>query len=87
MPSGSIQTILVCAPSDVTQSPCPTGQGVTSAQVYVIDPAQAASIDAQNADFDYAYAAGVWSMAFTFVVALYLVSKSAGTIINAIRNL
>lgn len=87
MPVGSIQTIVVCSPSDVPQSPCPSGQAATIMQAYVIDPAQAASIDAQNADFDYSYAAGVWSMAFTFVVSLYLISKSAGLIINSIRNL
>lgn len=87
MAVGSIQTILVCGTAASSQAPCPEGMAVTMMQAYVIDSSQAASIEAQNAPFDYAYAAGIWSMAFTFVVALYLMSKSAGTILNAIRSL
>jgi hypothetical protein len=87
MAIGTTQTILVCASSAFAQAPCPAGMAVTTIQAYVIDPSQAANIEAQNAPFDYAYASGVWAMAFTFVVGLYLVSKSAGTIVSAIRNL
>jgi len=54
---------------------------------YLIDPAQAANINAQNAPFDYSVAATIWGFAFTFVVGLYLVSRSAGAIIGAIRSL
>jgi hypothetical protein len=43
----------------------------------VIDPTQAATIDAQNAPFDYVQAGAIWSLGFTFVVGLYVVSKSA----------
>ncbi|NHZ93926.1 hypothetical protein F2P45_33765 [Massilia sp. CCM 8733] len=53
---------------------------------YLIDASQAPSINAQNAPFDYAAAATIWGFAFTFVVGLYLVSKSAGVILAAIRN-
>jgi len=42
--------------------------------------------DPTVAGFDYVYAAGIWSLAFTFVVSLYLVSKSAGAILNFIRG-
>lgn len=87
MAVGQTQTILICAPSASAQAPCPSGMGVTTMQAYVLDATQGPSIEAQNAEFDYGYAAGVWSMAFTFVVALYLVSKSAGTVIQAVRNL
>lgn len=87
MATGSNQTIVVCMPSAFAQAPCPAGMAVATVQGYVIDPSQAASIEAQNAPFDYALAAGFWSLGFTFVVGLYLVSKSAGTILNAIRNM
>lgn len=87
MSIGSTQTIVVCVPSAFAQAPCPAGQAVTTIQAYIIDPSQAASVEAQNAPFDYALAAGFWSIGFTFVVGLYLVSKSAGAILNAIRNL
>lgn len=56
-------------------------------QGYLIDPTSAASIEAQNAPFDYAVAATIWGFAFTFVVGLYLVSRSAGAILGAIRSL
>ena len=55
-------------------------------QGYVLDVAQAANIDASTAPFDYVYAAGLWSLAFTFVLSLYFVSKSTGTILNFIRG-
>ncbi len=87
MATGSVQTVVVCVPSTVAQAPCPAGMAISTIQGYVIDPSQAASIDAQNAPFDYSVAAGVWGFVFTFVVGIYLVSKSAGTILNAIRNL
>lgn len=87
MPVGASQTILICVPSAFGQAPCPAGMAVATLQAYVIDPSQAASIEAQNAPFDYGYAAGIWAFAFSFVVGLYLVSKSAGAILSAIRNL
>jgi hypothetical protein len=36
--------------------------------------------------FDYAYASGVWSIAFTSVVGLYLVAKNAGVILALIKG-
>lgn len=86
MATGSVQTIVVCAPSAFAQAPCPAGMAVTTMQGYIIDPSQASNIEAQNAPFDYAAAAGIWSLGFTFVVGLYLVSKSAGIILNRIKG-
>jgi hypothetical protein len=83
---GTVQTIFVCVPAGSTQAPCPTGMALSTIQAYIIDPSQADSIEAQNAPFDYAYAGAVWVMAFTFVVGLFLVSKSAGTILSIIRK-
>ena len=86
MATGSVQTILVCVPSAFAQPPCPAGMAVTAVQGYVIDPSQASNIEAQNEPFDYAVAAQIWGMAFTFVVALYLVTKSTGIILNRIKG-
>lgn len=86
MTIGSVQTVIVCVPSSVTQSPCPSGQSVTTIQSYVIDPSQASNIEAQNEPFDYALAAQIWGMAFAFVVGLYLVSKASGVVLNRIRK-
>jgi hypothetical protein len=86
MAMGTVQTILVCVPSDATESPCPSGMSLATTQAYLIDPAQAASIEAQNAAFDYATASAIWGFAFTFVLSLYLVSKAAGTVLNRIRK-
>lgn len=86
MATGSVQTIVVCAPSAFAQAPCPSGTAVSTIQGYIIDPAQASNIEAQNEPFDYALAAQIWGMAFTFVVGLYLVSKSAGIILNRIKS-
>ena len=86
MTIGSIQTVVVCVPSDSPQLPCPSGQAIATVQGYVIDPAKASNIEAQYADFDYGAAAAIWGMAFTFVVGLYLVSKAAGAVLNRIKS-
>lgn len=86
MAPGTVQTIVICVPSGFPQAPCPTGQAVSTVQAYVIDAAQGANIEAQFAPFDYAIASGIFGMAFSFVVGLYLVSKSAGVILQRIRR-
>jgi hypothetical protein len=86
MATGSVQTILVCAPSAFSQAPCPSGMAVATIQAYIIDPSQASNIEAQNEPFDYAVAGQIWGLAFTFVLGLYLVSKSAGVILNRIKG-
>lgn len=39
-----------------------------------------------GAPFDYTYAAGIWSLAFTMVVGLFVISRYAGEILNLIRR-
>lgn len=39
-----------------------------------------------SATFDYAYASAIWSLAFTTVVGLYLVSKNVGLVLALIRG-
>lgn len=86
MAIGSVQTILVCVPSEFSQAPCPSGMAVATAQAYIIDPSYASNIEAQNEPFDYALGTQIWGMAFTFVVGVYLVSKTAGVILNRIKR-
>lgn len=83
---GTEQMLIVCTSAPVAQSPCPAGMALMTMKGYVLDPAQAASIEAQSEPFDYAVASQIWGMAFTFVVALYLVSKSVGVILNRIKS-
>ena len=86
MAVGANQTILVCVPSAFAQAPCPAGMALTSVQGYVIDPSQASNIEAQNAPFDYGYAAGLWTFSFSMVVGLFVLSRSAGAILEFIRR-
>lgn len=86
MASGAVQTVVVCVPSAFSQSPCPSGQAIATVQAYLLDPSQQAAIEAATAPFDYGYAAGVWSLGFTTVVGLYLVARSAGTILDFIKR-
>lgn len=86
MTTGAVQTIVVCVPSSFAQAPCPAGQAVTTIQAYVLDVSQQASYEASIAPFDYVFAAGIWAFAFSFVLGLFLVSKSMGTILAMIRR-
>lgn len=90
MPTGSVQTIVVCVQSSnntvLAQAPCPSGNTLTTVNGYVLDVSQQASYEASIAPFDYAFAAGVWAFSFSFVLALFLVSKSFGTVLATIRR-
>ena len=86
MTVGTIQTLVVCVPGTHTQSPCPTGMVLSTMQAYVLDSSQQSTWEAVTGPFDYSYAAGLWSLAFTMVVGLFLVSRSAGTILEFIRR-
>lgn len=86
MAMGSVQTIVVCVPSAFAQAPCPSGMAVSSMQAYVLDASQASNIEAQYAPFDYALASGFFGLGFTSVLGLFLVARSAGTILNVIRG-
>lgn len=89
MATGSIQAVLTCTPSAyewLTQAPCPSGHSITVAQAYLLDPSQQASYEALSAPFDYGYASSVWGLGFSTVVGLYLVARSAGTILDFIKR-
>lgn len=95
MSSGGIQQVLVCmpvstAPSSVQQQVCPRvgAQYYRAAQVqaYLLSPDAQQQIDTALEPFDYAYAAGLWSLAFSTVVALYFVSYGIALVLGFIRR-
>lgn len=95
MAIGSVQTVVVCMPvADATtsqqQASCPTVNGHFFApgnmQAYLIDPSQQNNFEAAVAPFDYAYATGVWSLAFMMVVGLYAVSVGIGSVLGMVRR-
>jgi hypothetical protein len=52
-----------------------TGTGTTST-----------TCTADTTPFDYTYASGIWALAFTSVITLYVVSLQIGTVLNLIRG-
>ena len=74
-------------PSDVSTCNYIFGSGSDYANAIALAKASVSSGSAtSNTPFDYTYAAGIWSLAFTVVVGLYLVARSAGTVLNFIRG-
>jgi hypothetical protein len=46
-----------------------------------------APCDHVDLPYDYMGAGGIWSFFFIFVLSLYLIAKSAGAVINAVRHM
>ncbi|KAB1585820.1 hypothetical protein C5O75_032590 [Burkholderia cepacia] len=97
MPAGQIQSVVVCVPvssaysfNAVDEALCPPSNGrfyrATQQQAYLIFPDSAGYIDSITQPFDYAQAAGFWGFAFTTVLALWLVARSAGAVISVVRR-
>lgn len=97
MSAGVLRSILVCVPvtsaqqsSLVDQQICqPSGRTyfhLQQQQAYVISPENAGYLDAIAQPFDYAQAAGFWGIAFTTVLTLWIVARSAGTVISILRR-
>ncbi|MDQ1921569.1 hypothetical protein [Massilia pseudoviolaceinigra] len=100
MPLGSQAVVFVCqrtAPKSAlfvagtsNQIVCTLPDGnngfLVARPSYVLSPESEAFLDAVAAPFDYGLAAGLWSLAFTFVVGLYLVAKSVGMIVSMVRR-
>lgn len=95
MSSGSIQQVLVCVPvntatTSVQQQVCPRVGGQyfkpLQVQAYLLASDSRQQIDAALEPFDYAYAAGLWSLAFSIVVALYFVSYGIALVLGFVRR-
>lgn len=93
---GTVQNLLLCVPvsadasSALDQQVCPPSGSqyfhIQSQQAYVVDPASAGYLDGLSAPFDYAAAAGFFALAFTVVVATWMVSAGAGAVLEMIRR-
>lgn len=94
---GSLENVLVCAPlreGDIAgafdSQICPPASGqsfkLQSTQAYVLDPSAQSLLEAVAKPFDYEYAGVLWSVAFTMVVGLYLVSAKVGAVLGLIRR-
>jgi hypothetical protein len=95
MALGSVQSILTCQRvagnnrNDETQcGPFVPGEyyGVKRVNAYVLDPGQAAALEAAIGPFDYAYASGLWAFGFTTVVGLYVATHGIGHVLGMIRR-
>lgn len=94
MPAGTLQSVLVCVAATTAtatqQAVCPpegTQLYVPSrVQAYLLDPTQQSSVDAAFGEFDYAYATGIWSLAFSTVVGLYFISHGIGLVLGMVRR-
>lgn len=94
MAAGSIQTVVVCVPSSsataAQQAACAKVgtqfYAPAKVQAYLLDPSQKNNIDAALGKFDYAYATGLWTLAFSMVVGLYFASHGIGQVLGMIRR-
>ncbi len=94
MATGTLQNVVVCVPATsattAQQAACPrVGSQYyvpSRVQAYLLDSAQQNAIDAALGEFDYAYAAGVWGLAFSMVVGLYFASHGIGLVLEMVRR-
>lgn len=97
MSLGSVQNILVCVPqlpgevaSSADSQVCPPSSSqafkLQSMQAYVVKPSGQSLFEAAVRPFDYEYAGALWSMAFTMVIGLYLVSAKVGAVLGLLRR-
>lgn len=84
----TVQTIVYCTASGNgrTQSPCPDGKVLATIDVVTVEPSYLASVTALNAPFDYGLASSIFAFSFSFVLGLYVVSKSYGVVLSAIKR-
>jgi hypothetical protein len=98
MSTGAVENVLVCVAvmsadqtTGVDQQVCPPVNGqyfnLQSQKAYVLAPESAGYIDSIAQPFDYATAASFWGVAFTTVIALWLVAFGAGSVINIVRRI
>lgn len=97
MALGSVQNVLVCMPlnsgetaSTTDMQVCPPVGAQTfrlqSMQAYVLESSAQPLLELVVKPFDYEYAGVLWSVAFTMVVGLYLVSAKVGAVLGLLRR-
>lgn len=88
MSLGQVQTIFLCSSEDqgLGQGACPPGLFLNQTKAFILHEDSANYFSNIDRDFDYTQASAFFAVAFVSVVSLYLVSKMAGTILQAIRT-
>lgn len=86
MSAGTVQTIVICAPSPFSQAPCPSGQAVSTIQGFVLDPASQASFNALTEPFDYSIASQFFMFGFVTVMSFWLLGFAVGAIVNRVKR-
>jgi hypothetical protein len=64
----------------------PYSQPITAVTSTSTTPSTPAASCPADTPFDYAYASGIWALAFTSVITLYVVSLHIGAVLNLIRG-
>lgn len=86
MATGSVQTLIVCAPSAETLSPCPAGSAPTPVSAYVVSADSASLFDAAVGPYNYEAAGQFFTSGFVFVLALYIGSRVFGMLLDMVRR-
>jgi hypothetical protein len=84
-------TLTACSVSPLAQGVTLTFRNLYASPPYVYQTVTSVSSSGSSntntpEQFDYTYASAIWSLAFTTVVGLYLVSKNVGLILALIRG-
>lgn len=89
--SGSVQTVVVCTVAEPTgmsasASTICRAQDLTTTRAYLLAPDSQHAVEASLEPFNYAKAAGFWTVAFSMVVGLYVVTKGIGAVLHMLRR-
>lgn len=83
---GSVQTLVVCKPSAVTVSPCPSGQEPIAVSAYVLDPAAGPWMEGAAAPLDLTVALELWAAAIALIVFSYVMAWAAKAIMKVMHT-
>jgi hypothetical protein len=86
MATGTLQTVIVCAPSAETMSPCPAGSAPAPVSAYVVSPESASLFDAAVGPYNYEGAAQFFATGFVFILTLYFGSRVFGMLLDMVRR-
>jgi hypothetical protein len=82
MVSGQVQSVLVCQSSNVSNDNlgiCPIGKSLFVKEYYLVD-------SSSNNQIEYESLSQYFSLAFGFVILSYVLGKSVGLVIKAVKN-
>jgi len=98
MGTGAVRDLVTCSASRLgppvsvngTVVSCTGTDGVSGTlqfvSGYIIDPTQQSYFDLAITPLDYGVVSAIWGSVFCFVLGLYFVSKSVGSVLSVIRR-